>query len=424
MNRQSSTISDSSSEKSSLTPNSSTQTPDMEKKLVTNPEKRLSRQNTFVLEGRPTPENDEMASPNEGMTVVLDHLPDNLKPYISMHFRMIREENEDLLQMMESKEEELENIKFEHQKCLDNEKALERLKKDFEKLNSQHEREKVKTKAMIKNLKEQQNTSKGTNKDLVWYGMEGKSEPFEENGLKLQERKNNQQSISNRKRSAKMRQRNRSSQTVNNDAPENYEELVKIQALLKQKERILNDVKDEHKNCVKNEKAHNRLKIDFENLSIQLKIKENEIVKQAKQLKTSNSQTSRNEEDDDREKRKMKELLAIINEKDITIENLKQQCCNYQDKELEHTELKRNYQELKSLYENNKNDPMPTKQTRSSQTNLDDVAEPSNVNTEVPPNKNKPYVSQLESLKTEMESLRKVKSLHFGEYVRYKHFDS
>ena len=67
---------------------------------------------------------------------------------------------------------------------------------------------------------------------------------------------------------------------------------------------------------------------------------------------------------------------------------------------------------------------MPTKQTRSSQTNLDDVAEPSNVNTEVPPNKNKPYVSQLESLKTEMESLRKVKSLHFGEYVLYKHFDS
>ena len=127
MNRRSSILSDSSDEKSSLTPNSSSQNLNMNDTLRPNTDKKLSRQNTFVLEGRPTPENEEMGPSNDGMKVVLDHLPESLQPYISMHFQMIREENEDLLQMLEAKEEEMQSIKFEHQKCLDDKKALAKL---------------------------------------------------------------------------------------------------------------------------------------------------------------------------------------------------------------------------------------------------------------------------------------------------------
>ena len=251
MNRRSSISSDVRDEKSFAIPNSSTQNLNMSDCLRPPSDKKLSRQNTFVLEGRPTPENDELMQNNEGMTVVLDHLPENLKPYISMHFRMIREENEDLLQMLEVKEEEMQSIKFEHQKCLDNEKALAKLKKDFEKLNSQHEREKMRTKAIIKSLKDQQNSNNATSNDLIWFGMENsKNDRIDEKNMMLQETKTNAQSISNKRRSAKMRQRNRSSQTTDFGYSEKLnEELLKNKKLLEEKENVLKDLQDVHKKC-------------------------------------------------------------------------------------------------------------------------------------------------------------------------------
>ena len=65
MNRRSSISSDASDEKSLLTPNSSVQNLNMSDCLRPTSDKKLSRQNTFVLEGRPTPENDELMQHNE-----------------------------------------------------------------------------------------------------------------------------------------------------------------------------------------------------------------------------------------------------------------------------------------------------------------------------------------------------------------------
>ena len=68
-----------------------------------NPGKKLVRQNTFVLDGRASSENGANTSAHGGIEATFDLLPDNLKPYVSAHFRMIKEENEDLSK--ENKEE-------------------------------------------------------------------------------------------------------------------------------------------------------------------------------------------------------------------------------------------------------------------------------------------------------------------------------
>lgn len=411
MNRRSSILSDSSDEKSSLTPNSSSQNPNMNDTLRPNTDKKLSRQNTFVLEGRPTPEIEEMGPSNDGMKVVLDHLPESLQPYISMHFQMIREENEDLLQMLEAKEEEMQSIKFEHQKCLDDKKALAKLKKDFDKLNAQHEREKNKTKAMIKTIKEQQNSSNGTNKDLIWFGMDSNNDnQVDDKNLKLQERKTNAQTISNIRRSAKMRQRNRSSQTTMDHSlfEKNNEELMKLKQLLNEKDQIYKELQSEHKKCAINEKAHKKLKKDFENIKVLLEEKENETRQNAKQLKTRSSQTSKDVQEDNEEKIQRHQLLAEIREKDREIEDLKQENSAYQEKESEYIELKRKYRKLSSQVETEQNIPKPNLQTRGTQTVVDVIVLETNRKADKPTDKTKPYVSQLESLKTEMESLRKV----------------
>ena len=412
MNRRSSILSDSSDEKSSLTLSSSAQNLNMNDALRPNNDKKLSRQNTFVLEGRPTPENEELGASNDGMRVVLDHLPENLQPYISMHFQMIREENEDLLQMLEAKEEEMQSIKFEHQKCLDDKKSLAKLKKDFDKLNAQHEREKNKTKAMIKTLKEHENSNNGSNKDLIWFGIDSSNDDqVDEKNSKLQERKTNPQTISNIRRSAKMRQRNRSCQTTmdNSLLERNIEELKKLKELLKEKDKILKELQCEHKKCAINEKAHNKLKKDFENIKVLAEDKENERLQNTKQFKTRSSQTSKYDQENNEEKTQNHQLLAEIEEKDREIENLKQENCAYQEKELEYVELKRKYRKLSSQVETEQNIPKPSLNTRGTQTVVDKVVLETNRNVDKPTNKTKPYVSQLESLKTEMESLRKVK---------------
>ena len=425
MNRRSSISSDASDEKSLLTPNSSAQNLNMSDCLRPTSDKKLSRQNTFVLEGRPTPENDELMQNNEGMTVVLDHLPENLKPYISMHFRMIREENEDLLQMLEVKEEEMQSIKFEHQKCLDNEKALAKLKKDFEKLTSQHEREKMKTKAIIKSLKDQQNSNNASNKDLIWFGMESNNnDHIDEKNSKLQDTKANAQSISNRRRSAKMRQRNRSSQTTDFGYSEKLsEELLKNQKLLEEKEKNLNDLQNVHKKCSEGVKAHNELKKDFENLKVLFENKEHEIYEKTKENKSRSSQTPKYEEGDNNANDKKQELVknqlkSVIEEKDKTIEDLMQECNSFQEMELEYLELKRKYRKLSTIAESEKNISKPKLHTRGSQTILDDVVLEKGRSADRPTSKTKPYVSQLESLKTEMESLRKVKVCFLALYTR------
>ena len=412
MNRRSSILSDSSDEKSSLTPNSSAQNLNMNDTLRPTTDKKLSRQNTFVLEGRPTPENEEMGPSNDGMKVVLDHLPENLQPYISMHFQMIREENEDLLQMLEAKEEEMQSIKFEHQKCLDDKKALAKLKKDFDKLNAQHEREKNKTKAMIKTIKEQQNSSNGTNKDLIWFSMDSSNDnQVDDKSSKLQERKTNSQTISNIRRSAKMRQRNRSSQTTMDHSliEKNNDELLKLKELVKEKDQILKELQSEHTKCAINEKAHKKLKKEFENVKVLLAEKENAKRQNAKQLKTRSSQTLKYEQEDNEEKSQIHQLLAEIQEKDKENEDLKQENCAYQEKELEYIELKRKYRKLSSQVESEQNTSKPTLNTRGTQTVVDDIVLETNRKVDKPTNKTKPYVSQLESLKPEMESLRKVK---------------
>ena len=416
MNRRSSISSHVRDEKSFAIPNSSAQNLNMSDCLRPPSDKKLSRQNTFVLEGRPTPENDELMQHNEGMTVVLDHLPETLKPYISMHFRMIREENEDLLQMLEVKEEEMQSIRFEHQKCLDNEKALAKLKKDFEKLNSQHEREKMKTKAIIKSLKDQQNSNNATSNDLIWFGMENsKNDRIDEKNMMLQETKTNAQSISNKRRSAKMRQRNRSSQTTDFGYSEKLsEELLKNKKRLEEKERVLKDLQDVHKKCSEGVKAHNQLKKDFENLKVLLRNKENEICEKTKENRTRNSQTPTYEEGDNDEYNKKQEsiknqLKSVIEEKDKAIEDLKQECNSFQEMELQYLELKRKYRKLSAIAESEKNTSKPNLHTRGSQTIIDEVVSEKSRSADRPTSKTKPYVSQLESLKTEMESLRKVK---------------
>ena len=102
------------------------------------------------------------------------------------------------------------------------------------------------------------------------------------------------------------------------------------------------------------------------------------------------------------------QLLAEIQEKDREIDDLRQENCAYQEKELEYTELKRKYRKLSSQVETEQNTPRPNLQTRGTQTLVDDMVLETNRKADKPTDKTKPYVSQLESLKTEMESLRKV----------------
>jgi len=113
MIRHDSTTSDSRHKSKSPTLSSNTRKLSIQNNGDGNPGKKLVRQNTFVLDGRSSSENEAKSAPG-GIAATFDLLPDNLKPYVSTHFRMIKEENEDLLQLLEEKEVLFENLKEEH----------------------------------------------------------------------------------------------------------------------------------------------------------------------------------------------------------------------------------------------------------------------------------------------------------------------
>ena len=193
---------------------------------------RLVRQKTFVLDKRTSFENEEMASSHEGIATILDLLPNNLKPYISMHFRMIREENEDLLQVLEEKEKVLENLKKDHAKCKENEKVSAKMRRELKNVTSQYEREKAKSRAIIKQLKLSENVPQtiGDDTDLIWYGMDSTCG----NGIKKtkdltpDKTKAPEKLTSPKQNSTKIKYENRSSQTIDNIVPEKSKETEKL----------------------------------------------------------------------------------------------------------------------------------------------------------------------------------------------------
>ena len=154
----------------------------------TNIHQRLIRQQTFIIGQTGKSDNgstDESvsASFNSNCTSLEDiiHLlPSNLRPYISMHFQMIREENEDILQLLQEKENRIEYLMREHGKCEIKDKRLIQVEKELKNIKSQYERENAKNKSMIKKLKAMQSkcnnnlttNNNGGDCELIWYGLD------------------------------------------------------------------------------------------------------------------------------------------------------------------------------------------------------------------------------------------------------------
>ena len=177
---------------------------------------RLLRQKTFLVDKRASPNNEEMVSSREGIATILELLPSNLKPYISMHFLMIREENEDLLQLLEEKEGALEKLKEVHAKCQENEKTSYELKKCLKHVTSQYEREKFKTRAILRRLKlsKKHNQSLETDNDLIWYGIDSSCGDSSRKVANLTHEEENSATQSNPLRQTFARYQHRSTQTI------------------------------------------------------------------------------------------------------------------------------------------------------------------------------------------------------------------
>ena len=386
---------------------------------TTNQSRKLVRQNTFVLEERITSENEDVSLDDGGVSTILDLLPDNLKPYISMHFKMIKEENADLLELLEEKDRRLEDLKEEHDKCVDNDKALLKVRKNSEKLTSQYEREKSKTKALMKQLKLSNNLKPpgGDNNELIWYGVSeinqaSITEQDKDVRGEFKETDEKQSLVSLRKESEKASHVDSSSQTVDSLSSTKEKERDLLH-LLEKKEILFENLIEEHDKCQENERASAKLKRDFERLSCQYAsiMREKRQAKSAKRrCENRSSQTSENK--DSEKEPKVDDILLQLEEKDQMFKNLKKKhdLCLENEKAL--AQMKLELEKITSKYEREKN-KTKSAMNQNESTIFQAIGSAASKNNEENKNemdKAKPYISQIESLKTEMESLRKVRT--------------
>ena len=107
----------------------------------------------------------------------------------------------------------------------------------------------------------------------------------------------------------------------------------------------------------------------------------------------------------------------------MIIENLKNDSCKLPENEISSVNPRTDMEELNFQCETEQNDSnasMKKCEERSSQT-IDNIVYEKNREGEGFVNKIKPCVSQIESLKTEIESLRKVNLIFFNDYCYGNH---
>lgn len=99
--------------------------------------------------------------------------PTEVKNYIRSHFDMIKEENEMLRKGLEQKTYQLDKMADAHRDCKavrrDRDEAASRLKH----VTAQLEREKAKSKAMSRRIKEAETSNDNNGGDVIWMGANG-----------------------------------------------------------------------------------------------------------------------------------------------------------------------------------------------------------------------------------------------------------
>ena len=416
MIRRGSTLSNSSLEMCShSSPTSSTCDPDPSLDMDNQSKssvKSLVRQSTFILDDQFSSQDEGASSNKKGAAAIIQLLPDDLQPYIAKHFRMIREENKDLLQLSEKKDAIIEDLKERNQRLQDNENDLLQMRKNVTTLTNQFEREKYKNKALMKRLKASNNTTS----DLIWYGVEvfqSDKSPVTK-GTSLDDTPNDKKSEPYRERkSAKAKCAHRSSQTVHMVSPGHGEKLHHSN-LVQEQEKRFNNLKNVPEKCIINKKELIKMKKDISKLSA-----ENQNLKRGTKPSITHhndhsTQTSDKENTED--KTQTEQIMKLLQEKDMLENNLKIERDKCLEKEKTLERLKQDLEQQSIIVEDDKRKAkaqLKSQIHRSSQT-TDFIScgatmdqETNNPNT---PNNVKPFKSQNETLKTELESLRRVKT--------------
>ena len=377
--------------------------------------KSLVRQSTFILDDQFSSPDEGASSNKKGAAAIIKLLPDDLQPYITMHFRMIREENKDLLRLSEKKDAIIEDLKERNQRLQDNEADSIQMRKNVTTLTNQFEREKYKNKALMKRLKASNNTTS----DLIWYGVE----IFQTNkspvakSASVDDTPNDKKSESYRQRkSAKAKYVHRSSQTVLMPSPDHGGKGQRSN-LVQEQEKRFNNLKNVPEKCIINKKELIKMKKDISKLSA-----ENQNLKRGTKpsimhYDDHSTQTSNNENTED--KTQTEQIMKLLQEKDMLENNLKIERDKCLEKEKTLERLKQDLERQSIIFEDDKGNlgkaktQLKSQIHRSSQT-TDFIScgatmdqETNNPNT---PNNVKPFKSQNETLKTELESLRRVKT--------------
>ena len=137
----------------------------------------LVRQSTFVLDDDNDNNSADLLSSTQhagGIKAILEKansefvFPDEVKAYISSHFRMIREENDNLREALKDKSKQLDRLAKEHQHCRVNANDLERVEKKLKSTSDLLEKEKAKSKNMAKRIKEMGESGEA---DVQWFGI-------------------------------------------------------------------------------------------------------------------------------------------------------------------------------------------------------------------------------------------------------------
>lgn len=139
---------------------------------------RLQRQSTFIIEGRETSRYRGKHQLNStldtgGIRAIMQNvnkqyvLPTDVNNYISSHLRMIRDENEALRRNLEEKSYQLDKIARAHQNCKDLSRDVNKLTRQLGQVTSQLDKEKAKTRTLMRRLKEDDNEED----NIVWFGM-------------------------------------------------------------------------------------------------------------------------------------------------------------------------------------------------------------------------------------------------------------
>lgn len=96
-------------------------------------------------------------------------LPDEIKNYLTNHFHMIKQENEDLRHSLKQKSKQLDQIADEHHKCRYLERDLGKCEDKLKQITTQLEKEKAKTKLLTRQMKANENGDGDTG--IVFYGV-------------------------------------------------------------------------------------------------------------------------------------------------------------------------------------------------------------------------------------------------------------